>query len=80
MCQGSQSYIQQRVNFTVCKLGLSKNVFLKYMPMIKKLDFRESSAGKESACKAGEPRCKDPLEKGQASHSSILGPPLQLSW
>ena len=34
-CQGSQSYIQQRVNFTVCKLGLNKNVFLKYMPMIK---------------------------------------------
>ena len=32
--QSSQSYIHQRVNFTISKLCLSKHVFLKYMPMI----------------------------------------------
>ena len=35
-----------------------------------------SSAGKESACNAGDlgliPRLDDPLEKGKATHSSIL--------
>ena len=36
----------------------------------------DSSAGKESACNAGDPvrflGWEDPLEKGQATHSSIL--------
>ena len=30
------------------------------------------SAGKESACKAGDMGWEDPLEKGKATHSSIL--------
>ena len=29
-------------------------------------------AGKESACNAGDLGSKDPLEKGKATHSSIL--------
>ena len=38
--------------------------------------FPDSSVGKESVCNAGEPRLilglEDPLEKGQATHSSVL--------
>ena len=38
--------------------------------------FPDSSAGKESACNAGDlgliPGWEDPLEKGKATHSSIL--------
>ena len=40
------------------------------------MSFPESSAGKESACNAGELGsnlgCEDPLEKGKATHFSIL--------
>ena len=40
------------------------------------LGFPDSSVGKESACKAGDlgsiPGLADPLEKGKATHSSIL--------
>ena len=40
------------------------------------LDFPCGSAGKESACNAGDlgsiPGLEDPLEKGKAAHSSIL--------
>ena len=47
------------------------------------LGFPSSSAGKESACNAGDPGSipgsEDPLEKGKAAHSSILGLPLWLS-
>ena len=43
-----------------------------------------SSVGKESACSAGDPvpflGREDLLEKGEATHSSILGLPLWLSW
>ena len=39
------------------------------------LGFHGSSAGEESACNAGDPGQKDPLMKGQATHSSILGFP-----
>ena len=40
--------------------------------------FPDSSTGKESGCNAGEPGSipgwgKNPLEKGYATHSSILG-------
>ena len=46
--------------------------------------FPGGSAGKESACSAAGPAQflgqEDPLEKGQATHSSILGLPLWLSW
>ena len=46
--------------------------------------FPDSSAGKESACNAGDPgsipRLGRSLEKRQATHSSILGLPLWLSW
>ena len=38
--------------------------------------FPDSSAGKESACNAGDlgliPGWEDPLEKGKATHSSLL--------
>ena len=34
--------------------------------------FPGGSDGKESACNAGDPGWKDPLEKGMATHSSIL--------
>ena len=34
--------------------------------------FRGGSHGKESACNAGDPGQKDPLEKGMATHPSIL--------
>ena len=44
----------------------------------------DSSVGKESACNVGDPGLipdqEDPLEKGQATHSSILGLPLWLGW
>jgi len=40
------------------------------------MGFPCGSAGKESACKAGDlgstPGLEDPLEKGKATHSSIL--------
>ena len=46
-------------------------------------DFPGSSAGKETACNAGDPASipgwEDPLEKGQATCSSILGLPWWLS-
>ena len=46
--------------------------------------FPHSSVGKESACSAGDPvqflGREDLLEKGEATHSSILGLPLWLSW
>ena len=46
--------------------------------------FPGSSVGKESACNAGDPVLslgqEDPLEKGMATHSSILGLPGWLSW
>ena len=34
--------------------------------------FPDSSVGKESACNAGDLGWEDPLEKGKATHSSIL--------
>ena len=44
------------------------------------LGFPDSSVGKESACSAGDPGSipgwEDPLEKEQATHSSILELPL----
>ena len=44
----------------------------------------DNSAGKESTCNAGDPSWflgwEDPLEKGQAPHSSILGLPWWLNW
>ena len=45
--------------------------------------FPGSSAGKESACNAGEPSLipgKDLLEKGKVTHSSILGLLWWISW
>ena len=47
-------------------------------------NFPSSSVGKESACNAGDPGSipglEDPLEKGSAPHSSVLGLPWWLSW
>ena len=44
----------------------------------------DSSVGKESAYGAGDPGSilgwEDPLEKEEATHSSILGLPWWLSW
>ena len=46
--------------------------------------FPGGSAGKESACNAGDPGSIPGLgrllEKGKVTHSSILGLPLWLSW
>ena len=46
--------------------------------------FPGDSAGKESACNVGDLGLitdrEDLLEKGKATHSSILGLPLWLSW
>ena len=43
--------------------------------------FPSSSATKESTCNVGDSHfIPDPLEKGQATHSSILGLPQWLSW
>ena len=42
--------------------------------------FPGGSNGKESACNAGDLVLEDLLEKGKATHSSILGFPLWLSW
>ena len=46
--------------------------------------FVDRLVGKESACNAGDPSSilgqEDLLEKGQATHSSILGLPWWLSW
>ena len=36
------------------------------------MSFPDGSAGKESACNAGDLGREDPLEKGTATHSSIL--------
>ena len=36
------------------------------------LGFPDGSAGKESACNVGDLGLKDPLEKGKATHSSVL--------
>ena len=36
------------------------------------MDFPDSSVGKESTCNAGDLCWEDPLEKGKATHSSIL--------
>ena len=48
------------------------------------MGFPGSSAGKESASNAEDPGStpeqEDPLEKGQATHSSILGLPWWLRW
>ena len=47
------------------------------------LGFLDSSVGKESATQetlVGFLDQEDPLEKGKATHSSILGLPLWLSW
>ena len=48
------------------------------------LGFPDGSVGKESTCNAGDqgliPGLEDPLEKGKATHSSILGLPWWLSW
>ena len=52
--------------------------------IIFKKDFPDSSVGKESACNAGDPglipELGRPMEKVKATHSSILGLPLWLSW
>ena len=37
-----------------------------------RMGFPRSLVGKESACNAGDPGWKDPLEKKMTSHSSIL--------
>ena len=48
-----------------------------YGPTLTSVGFLDSSIGKESACNAGDLvrflGWEDPLEKGQATHSSILG-------
>ena len=48
------------------------------------MGFPGSSAGKESSCSAGDPGSilgqEDPLKKGLATHSSVLGLPWWLSW
>ena len=36
------------------------------------MDFPDGSVGKESACNAEDLGQEDPLEKGKATHSSIL--------
>ena len=48
------------------------------------MGFPDSSVGKESTCNAGDPGLipgqEDPLEKGSATRSSILGLSWWLSW
>ena len=48
------------------------------------MGFPHSLVSKESACNAGTLvqllGQEDPLEKGQATHSSMLGLPLWLTW
>ena len=51
------------------------------------IDFPDGASCKESACNAGDtrdagsvPGGEDPLKKEMATHSSILGFPLWLSW
>ena len=43
-----------------------------YMHMLICSGFSGGSAGKESACNAGDLGWEDPLEKGKATHFSIL--------
>ena len=54
----------------------------KWLPTPVFLGFPGGSVGKESACNAGDlgliPGLEDPLEKGKATHSSILA--LRISW
>ena len=42
------------------------------LPTPVSLGFSCGSAGKESTCKEGDLGWEDPLEKGRATHSSIL--------
>ena len=46
------------------------NIMIKHYPY--SVGFPDSSIGKESACNAGDLGWEDPLEKGKATHSSIL--------
>ena len=43
-------------------------------------EFPDTSVGKEFACNAGDPVRSLCWEKGQATHSSMLGLPLWLCW
>ena len=49
-----------------------------------RVSFPGSSAGKDYACNAGDlvqfPSREDPLEKGMATYSGILGFPWWLRW
>ena len=49
-----------------------------------KISFPDGSVGEEFACNAGALvgflGQEDPLEKGKATHSSILGLPLWFNW
>ena len=48
------------------------------------LGFPGGSAGKESACSGEDldsiPGLEDPLEKGKATHSSVLGKSWEIPW
>ena len=50
--------------------GRSAEEGIGYTPVY--LGFPDGSAGKESACNAGDLHWEDPLEKGKTTHSSIL--------
>ena len=64
-------------NFMIKSMGklLQWPSIYRIAPILK--GFPGSSVGKESACKAGDPGVQflgweDPLEKGMATHSSVL--------
>ena len=66
--------------------GLEQLIILSYLRycIYSWMGFPDSSVGKEFASNAGDrssvPGSEDQLEKGQATHSSLVGFPVWLSW
>ena len=79
---------QCRLGTIILKYGVEESIFKKlptpgiafFFLFYFLMGFPDSSTGEESACNAGDPVSipgwEGPLEKGQATHSSILGFPL----
>ena len=74
----NQNHCDKRILIWLSVKRVFEQVFFPFM------GFPESSAGKESTCNAGNtgsiPGLGRSLEKGKATHSSILGLSLWLSW
>ena len=72
------------ISFPLCPLYCLGDCVFALGQLLLTMGFPESSVGKESTCNAGDasliPASGRSAEKGQATHSSILGLPLWLSF